>query len=110
MPACLYFHSMHLPDLNLLVALNVLLEEGSVVGAARRMHLSPPAMSRTLSRIREAVGDPIMVRAGRKLVPTPRALELQEQVRQLVDQARVRIPRHSDTQPTLIRTPVPRSF
>ncbi|MBZ1407951.1 LysR family transcriptional regulator, partial [Escherichia coli] len=43
---------MHLPDLNLLVALNVLLEEGSVVGAARRMHLSPPAMSRTLSRIR----------------------------------------------------------
>ncbi|MEG6659973.1 LysR family transcriptional regulator, partial [Pseudomonas aeruginosa] len=40
MPACLYFHSMHLPDLNLLVALNVLLEEGSVVGAARRMHLS----------------------------------------------------------------------
>ncbi|WP_163114635.1 LysR family transcriptional regulator, partial [Acinetobacter pittii] len=42
----------------------------------------------TLSRIREAVGDPIMVRAGRKLVPTPRALELQEQVRQLVDQAR----------------------
>ncbi|MGV8576996.1 LysR family transcriptional regulator [Pseudomonas aeruginosa] len=88
MPACLYFHSMHLPDLNLLVALNVLLEEGSVVGAARRMHLSPPAMSRTLSRIREAVGDPIMVRAGRKLVPTPRALELQEQVRQLVDQAR----------------------
>ncbi|WP_342615960.1 LysR family transcriptional regulator, partial [Pseudomonas aeruginosa] len=79
---------MHLPDMNLLVALNVLLEEGSVVGAARRMHLSPPAMSRTLSRIREAVGDPIMVRAGRKLVPTPRALELQEQVRQLVDQAR----------------------
>ena len=74
--------------MNLLVALNVLLEEGSVVGAARRMHLSPPAMSRTLSRIREAVGDPIMVRAGRKLVPTPRALELQEQVRQLVDQAR----------------------
>ena len=59
-----------------------------MVGAARRMHLSPPAMSRTLSRIREAVGDPIMVRAGRKLVPTPRALELQEQVRQLVDQAR----------------------
>ncbi|MGV2465766.1 UNVERIFIED_CONTAM: hypothetical protein QO022_45460, partial [Pseudomonas aeruginosa] len=37
---CLYFHSMHLPDMNLLVALNVLLEEGSVVGAARRMHLS----------------------------------------------------------------------
>ncbi|KAF1053792.1 MAG: PCP degradation transcriptional activation protein [Stenotrophomonas maltophilia] len=78
---------MALPDLNLLIALNVLLEEGSVVGAARRMHLSPPAMSRTLSRIREAVGDPIMVRAGRNLVPTPRALQLREQVQDLVEQA-----------------------
>ena len=78
---------MQLPDLNLLVALDVLLEEGSVVGAARRMHLSPPAMSRTLTRIREAVGDPILVRAGRGLVPTPRALELRDQVRELVEQA-----------------------
>lgn len=78
---------MSLPDLNLLVALNVLLEEGSVTAAARRMHLSAPAMSRTLGRICEAVGDPIMVRAGRNLVPTPRALELQEQVRHLVEQA-----------------------
>ncbi|MED5609711.1 MULTISPECIES: LysR family transcriptional regulator [Pseudomonas] len=78
---------MALPDLNLLVALNVLLEEGSVVGAARRLHLSPPAMSRTLGRIREAVGDPIMVRAGRNLVPTPRALQLREEVAHLVEQA-----------------------
>ncbi|MFV3334107.1 LysR family transcriptional regulator [Pseudomonas sp. NY15437] len=78
---------MALPDLNLLVALNILLEEGSVVGAARRMHLSAPAMSRTLSRIREAVGDPIMVRAGRNLVPTPRALQLREEVSDLVEHA-----------------------
>ncbi|MCY1348221.1 Nodulation protein D 2 [compost metagenome] len=78
---------MQLPDLNLLVALDILLDEGSVVGAARRMHLSPPAMSRTLARIREAVGDPILVRAGRGLVPTPRALELREQVRGVVEQA-----------------------
>lgn len=78
---------MQLPDLNLLVALDILLDEGSVVGAARRMHLSAPAMSRTLTRIREAVGDPILVRAGRGLVPTPRALELREQVRGLVEQA-----------------------
>jgi DNA-binding transcriptional LysR family regulator len=78
---------MQLPDLNLLVALDILLDEGSVVGAARRMHLSAPAMSRTLTRIREAVGDPILVRAGRGLVPTPRALELREQVRALVEQA-----------------------
>ncbi len=78
---------MQYPDLNLLVALDILLDEGSVVGAARRMHLSAPAMSRTLARIREATGDPILVRAGRGLVPTPRALELREQVRDLVEQA-----------------------
>jgi DNA-binding transcriptional LysR family regulator len=78
---------MQYPDLNLLVALDVLLEEGSVVGAAQRMHLSAPAMSRTLGRVREAFGDPILVRAGRQMVPTPRALELREQVRVLVEQA-----------------------
>jgi len=50
---------MQLPDMNLLVALDALLDEGSVVGAARRMNLSPAAMSRTLTRIREAVGDPV---------------------------------------------------
>ena len=79
---------MQIPDLNLLVALNVLLEEGSVVGAARRMNLSAPAMSRTLTRIRDALNDPILVRSGRGLVPTPRALELREQVRGVVELAR----------------------
>lgn len=78
---------MQLPDLNLLIALDALLDEGSVVGAARRMHLSPAAMSRTLTRIREALGDPVLVRAGRGLVPTPRALAVQAQVRELVEQA-----------------------
>jgi len=78
---------MQIPDLNLLVALNVLLEEGSVVGAARRMNLSAPAMSRTLTRIREVLNDPILVRSGRGLVPTPRALELREQVRGVVELA-----------------------
>ncbi|MEE4803064.1 LysR family transcriptional regulator [Pseudomonas alliivorans] len=78
---------MQLPDLNLLIALDALLDEGSVVGAARRMHLSPAAMSRTLTRIREATGDPVLVRAGRGLVPTSRALAMQAQVRELVEQA-----------------------
>jgi DNA-binding transcriptional LysR family regulator len=78
---------MERPDLNLLLALDVLLEEGSVIGAARRMNLSPPAISRTLNRIRETLGDPIFVQAGRKLVPTPRALALREQVRLAVEQA-----------------------
>jgi DNA-binding transcriptional LysR family regulator len=78
---------MQLPDMNLLIALDALLDEGSVVGAARRMNLSPAAMSRTLTRIREAIGDPILVRAGRGLVPTPKALEMREQVRDVVEQA-----------------------
>jgi DNA-binding transcriptional LysR family regulator len=71
---------MTTPDLNLLVTLDVLLAEGSVARAARRLRLSPSAMSRALARLREATGDPLLVRAGRGLVPTPRALALREQV------------------------------
>ena len=74
-------------DLNLLTALDALLSTGSVTAAAERMHLSTPAMSHTLARIRESFGDPILVRAGRKLVPTPRALALAEPVRALLAQA-----------------------
>lgn len=80
---------MALPDLNLLVTLDVLLTEGSVVRAAQRLRLSPSAMSRALARLREATGDPLLVRAGRGLVPTPRALELRERVGQLVQDATV---------------------
>jgi len=78
---------MSTPDLNLLVTLDVLLAEGSVARAARRLRLSPSAMSRALARLRSAIGDPLLVRAGRKLVPTPRALELREQVSQVVEDA-----------------------
>jgi DNA-binding transcriptional LysR family regulator len=67
-------------DLNLLVALDALLAEGSVTGAARRLGLSPSAMSRTLARLRSATGDPLLVRAGRGLVPTPYAAELRARV------------------------------
>ncbi|MFA5122442.1 LysR family transcriptional regulator [Zavarzinia sp.] len=72
------------PDLNLLVTLDVLLTEGSVAAAARRLRLSPSAMSRALARLREATGDPLLVRAGRGLVPTPRALELKADASRLV--------------------------
>lgn len=75
---------MSAPDFNLLVTLDVLLAEGSVARAARRLRLSPSAMSRALARLRATMGDPLLVRAGRSLVPTPRALELREQVSQLV--------------------------
>jgi DNA-binding transcriptional LysR family regulator len=73
------------PDFNLLVTLDVLLAEGSVARAARRLRLSPSAMSRALARLRRTVGDPLLVRAGRGLVPTPRALELRAGVGQLVE-------------------------
>jgi len=74
-------------DLNLLVTLDVLLAEGSVARAAQRLRLSPSAMSRALARLRVTTGDPLLVRAGRGLVPTPRALELCERVSQLVQDA-----------------------
>jgi len=78
---------MAMPDLNLLVTLDVLLAEGSVARAARRLRLSPSAMSRALARLRETTGDPLLVRAGRGLVPTTRALALRQQVSQLVQDA-----------------------
>jgi len=74
-------------DLNLLTSLDALLAEGTVVGAARRLGLSASAMSRTLARLRVATGDPLLVRAGRGMVPTPHATELRERVRDLAQDA-----------------------
>lgn len=74
-------------DLNLLVALDALLEENSVAAAADRLRLSAPAMSRTLARIRRATGDDILVRSGRTMTPTPRALELRDEAHELVRRA-----------------------
>ena len=75
------------PDMNLLVTLDALLSEGSVVGAAQRLNLSAPAMSRQLGRIRHLLGDPVLVRAGRGLVTTPRADALRDRLRALVAEA-----------------------
>lgn len=75
------------PDLNLLVTLDVLLAEGSVARAAKRLRLSPSAMSRALARLRAATGDPLLVRSGRGLVPTPRAVALRERIGPLVQEA-----------------------
>lgn len=82
-----YTGRMSIPDLNLLITLDAVLAEGSVTRAARRLRLSPSAMSRALARLRETTGDPLLVRAGRGLVPTPRAIELRERVGQLVQDA-----------------------
>lgn len=87
---------MHSLDLNLLSALDALLQEGSVVGAAARLHLTPPAMSRALGRLREVTGDPLFVRAGRGLVPTPRAEALRARAHAALDEVQ-----------SLLRPPVP---
>ena len=68
-------------DLNLLIALNALLEEQSVTNAARRVHLSQPAISNALRRLREHFSDPLLVRAGREMMLTPLAARLREPIR-----------------------------
>ncbi|KOX25113.1 MULTISPECIES: LysR family transcriptional regulator [unclassified Streptomyces] len=73
-------------DLNLLAALDALLEEGSVAGAAARLHVTAPAMSRSLGRIRRTTGDQILVRTGRTMTPTPYAIAVREQVHELLHQ------------------------
>jgi DNA-binding transcriptional LysR family regulator len=96
---------MSMPDLNLLITLDVLLTEGNVTRAAIRLGLSPSAMSRSLARLRETTGDPLLVRAGRGLVPTPRAVELREKVSQLVvDTQAVLRPERAPDLKQLVRT------
>lgn len=76
-------------DLNLLVALKVLLDEGSVSRAAIRLNLSQSAMSRVLGRLRDLVGDPLFTRQGQSLLPTQRALELNEQLNEPLESLRL---------------------
>src|ERR1019366_4049701 len=82
-------------DMNLLAALDALLAEGSVTGAARHLGLSSSAMSRTLARLRSATGDPLLVRAGRGLVPTPRATKLRDRVHLLTLDVRTVLSPHA---------------
>jgi len=74
-------------DLNLLTALDALLNERSVTGAARRLNLSVSAMSRTLTRLRSVTGDRLLLQAGRTLVLTPYAEELSQRIPGLVREA-----------------------
>lgn len=81
-------HAVHSKlDLNLLIALDALIEEGSVNGAAARLHLSGPAMSRALGRVRKAICDPVLVRSGRAMVRTPHAEAIRAEVHALVARA-----------------------
>jgi DNA-binding transcriptional LysR family regulator len=63
-------------DLNLLVTLDAVLHERSVAQAARRLHVTPSAVSNALARLRSVLGDPLVTRSGRGIVPTPHALAL----------------------------------
>lgn len=75
-------------DLNLLRVLDTLLQESSVTAAAERLGgTSPPAVSRSLSRLRRITGDQLLVRAGQALVPTPRALAIRDTLHTLLGQA-----------------------
>lgn len=68
-------------DLNLLVALDVMLEERSVSAAAKRLHLSQPAMSAALKRLREYFNDDLLLQTGKRMVPTPHAMQIDEQIK-----------------------------
>lgn len=77
------FHHL---DLNLLVALNALIEERSVSVAADRLRLSQSAMSGALARLREALGDELLLQEGRRMVLTPRAIDLGRHVKEILQQ------------------------
>jgi DNA-binding transcriptional LysR family regulator len=75
-------------DLNLLVALDALLREANVSRAAMRIGLSQPAASHALQRLRDLIGDPLLVRTGARMELTPRALGLRAPLAQALDQVR----------------------
>jgi DNA-binding transcriptional LysR family regulator len=86
----IYILAMNLAalDLNLLVALDALLLEASVSRAAMRIGLSQPAASHALQRLRDILGDPLLVRVGARMELTPRALALRGPLAQALDQVR----------------------
>jgi DNA-binding transcriptional LysR family regulator len=82
------FMNLNSLDLNLLVALDALLLEASVSRAAMRIGLSQPAASHALQRLRDLIGDPLLVRTGARMELTPRALALRAPLAQTLDQVR----------------------
>src|SRR6266436_6324171 len=86
----IYIHFMNLTslDLNLLVALDALLKEASVSRAALRIGLSQPATSHALARLRDLIGDPLLVRSGARMELTPRAQALRGPLSQALEQVR----------------------
>ena len=75
-------------DLNLLIALDALIAERNVTRAAARLNLTQPALSAQLNRLRDLFGDPLLIPAQRGMIPTARALELQEPLHQALEGVR----------------------
>lgn len=71
-------------DLNLLIAFDVLVDEGSVTRAADRLNVSQPAMSASLARLRDYFGNPLLVQQGRRMIPTAEAIALQRELKPLL--------------------------
>ena len=90
-------------DLNLLVALDILLDEKSVSAAARRLNLSQPAVTGALNRLREYFGDDLLVQSGRRMLLSPKAEELRDPVRRALLQIRAEITRPGDFDPATTR-------
>ncbi|HEX6240606.1 MAG TPA: LysR family transcriptional regulator [Polyangiales bacterium] len=93
----------HPPPLELLPALHALIESESVTQAARQLHVGQPAMSRTLERLRAALGDELLVREGRRMVRTRRAAELLPELTRLLASARQVFAQSSAFNPGLAR-------
>lgn len=72
-------------DLNLLVAFDALLSERSVTGAAERLHLSQPAVSAALARLRDTFGDEVLVPHGKRMVPTLLATQIHGEIREILE-------------------------
>lgn len=90
-------------DLNLLRALDALLRERNVSRAAERLSLSQPAVSNALGRLRELLDDPLLVRTGRVMQPTPRALELETPIRAALQQIELSLLQGASFDPTRSR-------
>ncbi|MFC9681431.1 LysR family transcriptional regulator [Streptomyces sp. NPDC056948] len=90
-------------DANLAVALHALLDEQSVTRAAARLHTSPAAMSRTLARLRRLLQDPLLVRAGQAMVPTPRAQALRDEAAAVVHRLGALLGPGSEADPATLR-------
>lgn len=87
------------PDLNLLVTFEALLSERNVTRAAARLHLSQPAVSAQLARLRDLFGDPLLIPARRGMTPTAKALALFEELRPALDALRAGLASHREFDP-----------